>query len=141
MRITLATMLILLLTTCNEEIPANQEEPTLLQRTTDITDNTVIVGSWTMCSSSENGMMIQYNVCPIVIFKSDGTGSVGNEYASREGFKWKFQKGHLDISYGAATSNKTFSDTSYIAGLKIKNNGADLTIRQSQKDCSFYLSR
>lgn len=133
--------LILMLASCNQRTSLHVDIPTASLRRTDIYDNPVIVGSWTMCASLVNGAMTQYNVCPTVVFKSNGTGYVGNGYSSDENFKWKLQNGHLDILYGTTTSNKTFSDTFYTAVVKVESNRMNLTINQSKKDNSFYLSR
>lgn len=133
--------LILMLASCNEGASLHVDVPSASLRRTDIYDNPVIVGSWTMCASLVNGTMIQYNVCPTVVFKSDGTGYIGNDYASDESFNWKLQKGHLSIIHEATTLHKTFSDTLYTVVIKPEGNRMNLTINQSQKDNSFYLSR
>ncbi len=133
--------LILLLASCKQRTSLHVDIPSASLRRTDIYDNPVIVGSWTMCTTLANGIMTQYNICPKVVFKSDGTGYVGNDYSSNESFKWKSQNGHLDIVYGAATSNKTFPDTFYTAVMKPETITMNLTINQSKKGNSYYLSK
>src|SRR5436305_4734722 len=81
---------------------------------TSITDNKDIIGQWTMCSTSGNGVMTNYNVCPKVLFSIYGTGSI--TFSGRvENFGWTLKKNALAISNMVKNSNNAFLDTTYIA--------------------------
>ena len=105
------------------------------------TDNTEILGNWTMCSSSGNGMMTQLNVCPTISFLANGSGFVGNSALSADRFTWTLEKGKLNILANDKVSNATFSDTFYFAKITTENNLMNLVISATKNDSQFFLSR
>jgi hypothetical protein len=105
------------------------------------TDNPSICGKWSLCSSYENGFSMQYNVCPIVIFKYDGTGTVSNPSLETENFVWKLKEGFLSILYTTKSTSYTFPDTVYQASISNPSENEDLLIIKSKHDYELYLSK
>jgi hypothetical protein len=105
------------------------------------TDNPGICGKWSLCSGSENGFSMQYNICPIVIFKYDGTGTVSNPSLEIENFVWKLKEGNLSILYTTKSTSYTFPDTVYQASFCKPSEEEDLLIIKSKHDYELYLSR
>src|SRR6476659_7866467 len=76
-----------------------------------ITDDSNIVGHWSMCAESDGDMMTQYNVCPTIIFNIDGSGSKINASGLPEPFNWNLNNKSLKIYYSLKNCNKTFPYT------------------------------
>ena len=131
----------LLLFSCNQKTSTEDKELPDFVKDVYVTDNTEIIGSWTMCSASGNGMMTQYNVCPTVSFLNNGSGFVGNSSALSERFSWTLTKGALTIYNKDTISNSTFSDTFYNAIISKQNDRLNLTISQTKNNNAFYLSK
>ena len=106
-----------------------------------ITDNSNIVGHWSLCAEFVGGQVTQYNVCPTVIFNSNGTGSKINPNGFPEPFSWTLNGKSLKISYSMINGNKTFPDTNYIAIIKQDTIGIELEIHQPKRDYTLYLRR
>jgi hypothetical protein len=136
-----ASILCLLLFSCNQETSTNDKKLTEKSNNLYVTDNTEIIGNWTMCATSWNGMMTQYNVCPNVSFLNNGKGYVGNAPFLAEHFNWTLKKGILNISYKDTISNSTFSEALHDITISKHNDRLDLVIRQTKNDNVFYLSR
>ncbi len=130
-----------LLYSCNQKTPSKDKELPDFLKDIYVTDNTDIIGSWTMCSTFEDGMMIQFNVCPTVSFLNNGTGYIGNASIPAEQFTWTLKKGALKILYKDKISNSTFSDTFYNAIVAKLNDQQNLIISQTKNDDRFYLSK
>lgn len=141
MKTVFVSILSLLLFSCNQETSNNDK--TLLKKSNNlyVTDNTELIGSWTMCSEFGNGVMTQYNDCPRVSFLNNGTGYVGNSSILSQHFIWTLKKGTLNIYYKDTTSNFTFSDTFYNAIISKQNDRLNLVISETKKDYAFYLSK
>ena len=127
---------ILAFISCNSNTPDQNKAVNTTPIDLRITDNMDILGNWSMCSTSSNGSMIQYNVCPTVAFRFDGTGS-----ANTENFSWSFKKGNLNILYANKDSNITFPDTTYFGTINKQDNIMNLTIQQLKGDSKYYLSK
>jgi hypothetical protein len=104
-----------------------------------ISDNPDIFGTWTMCATSGNGMMIQMNTCKTIVFNNNGTGHVGNSSLITENFVWTLKNPGMKIIYNNSNSDFTFSDTFYYANFTKRENRTDLIL--THKDNSFYLSK
>ncbi len=139
MKIILFGLLGLLLFSCNQN--NKNEEIISNQKKFSFTANNEIIGNWTMCSSSSNGIMIQFNSCPTVSFLSDSSGIVGNLIISVERFIWTFNKGKLKIITNSKISNAIFLDTFYFAGITSDQNLKRLLIRSTKNDSQFYLTK
>jgi hypothetical protein len=131
----------LLLYSCNQKTSSKDKELPDFLKDIYVTDNTDIIGSWTMCSTFGDGTMIQFNVCPTVSFFNNGTGYMGNESIPAEQFTWTLTKGALKILYKDKISNSTFSDTFYNAIITKQNDLQNLIISQTKNDNTFYLSK
>jgi hypothetical protein len=141
MKTIIASIFFLLLFSCNQ--PTSNNDKILEEKSTNlyVSDNTEIIGSWTMCSSFGNGIMTQYNVCPTVSFLNNGTGYVGNSSILADHFRWTLKKRALNIYYKDMVSNSTFSDTFYNTIISKQNDRLYLVISQTKKDYAFYLSK
>jgi len=131
----------LFLFSCNQNTQSKDKELTVVPAKISFTDNVNILGNWTMCSSSGNGMMTQFNICPTVSFLSNGSGFVRSSPLSTDRFSWTFEKGKLNIYTSGKVSDATFSDTFYFARISKENNLTNLVISDSKKDTQFYLSK
>lgn len=135
------SILSLLLFSCNQKTSTNDKDLPEFFKDIYVTDNVEIIGSWTMCSASGNGMMTQYNVCPTVSFLNNGSGYVVNPSNLSERFSWKLKKGVLNILYDPKTTNPAFPDTLYNAIINKQKQEMNLVITQTKKDNVFYLSK
>ncbi len=142
MKLLFSLSLILIITACNQDSTNSKiNKPSYLDLK--ISDNQEIFGSWTMCASLGNGTLNQTNVCPRIIFKSNGTGNVeksesrDNPFLSSESFVWNLEKNHLTIL--SQSKNSTFSDTNYYVKFNKHEIEIDMTI--SHDDVSYYLKR
>ena len=106
---------------------------------TDISDNKDIFGTWTMCSSSSNGAMIQPNTCQTIVFNSNGTGYIENNAIATENFNWTLKMPGMKIHYPKNLAKQTFPDTTYYVDFSKRDNRIDLILRHN--DNSYYLSK
>ncbi len=141
MKTTFLLTLSLLLYSCNQKKSSKDKELPDFLKDLYVTDNTDIIGSWTMCSTFGDGTMIQFNVCPTVSFLNNGTGYIGNVSIPSEQFTWTLKKGALKIYYKDKISNSTFSDTFYNAIVTKQNDLQNLIISQTKNGNAFYLSK
>ena len=141
MKYILFLLLGLCLFSCNENTESKDKALTVAPINISFTDNVNILGNWIMCSSSGNGMMTQFNVCPTVSFLSNGSGFVGSSSLATEHFSWTFEKGKLNIYTTGKVSDATFSDTFYFARISKENNLTNLVISDSKNDTQLYLSK
>ena len=133
--------LVLLQFSCNQDAASKDKEPSEKLSTMSFADNVQILGNWTMCSSSANGMMTQFNVCPTISFLANGSGFVGNSAITTDRFNWTLEKGKLNIFPNGKASNATFSDTFYFAKITIENKLSNLLISATKTDSQYYLSK
>jgi hypothetical protein len=140
MKILFILFYILTIISCNQETLKNNKKLDTTLIDLRITDDMNILGNWTMCSEYGNGSMIQYNVCPIISFTFDGTGSVSKSSIITDNFKWKFNNRVLTI-YDNKDTNSTFPDNAYFAIITKQKNNLDLVIQQQKNDYSFHLSK
>lgn len=131
----------LLLFSCNQETASKDKEVSENLNNISFTDNLQILGNWTMCSSSGNGMMTEFNVCPTISFLANGSGLVGNSAITTDRFSWKFKKGKLNILPNDKGSNATFSDTFYFARITMEKDLRSLIISATKNDGQYYLSK
>ena len=141
MKTIFASILSLFLFSCNQETPTNEKKQQEKSTNLHVTDNKEIIGNWTMCSASGNGMMTQYNVCPTVSFLNNGTGYVGNSSILAEYFSWTLKKRALSIYCKDTIYNSTFFDTFYNVIISKQSDRLNLVISQTKKDYAFYLSK
>ena len=141
MKYFLTLTIITFLIGCNRNDKHNGDiviKPVLID--TLITDNKDIVGQWTMCSESGNGLMTTYNVCPKILFSIHGTGSI--IFSGRvENFSWTLKKSALTISNMIENSNNTFLNTTYITSISKQKKLLQLQIKDITNDGVFYLSK
>lgn len=131
----------ILLFSCNQDTASKDKELPGNLTNISFTDNAQILGNWTMCSSSGNGMMTQFNVCPTISFLPTGSGSVGISAITTGRFSWKFEKGKLNIIPNDNASNATFSDTFYFAKIIMEKELTSLVISATKNDSQYYLSK
>ena len=141
MKNTIFLFLSFLLLSCNQDSPSKDKELSADTKNISITDNIEILGIWTMCSSTGNGIMIQFNICPTICFLPDGSGMVGNSAISLDRFTWSLQKGKLNIYPNTKVSEATFSDTFYLARFNTEKSLKNLLITSSKRDGQYYLSK
>jgi hypothetical protein len=101
----------------------------------EISDNKDIAGSWTMCATSSNGLAIQKNVCPTIIFIGNGSGYVEMGSEITEHFIWTLKKSILEVNYESKSSDQTFPDTTYIANFSRENGSRLLTLNHGSYQC------
>jgi len=101
------------------------------------TDDTRILGSWTMCSLENEGSFIQLNVCPTITFKEYGIGKVNNN----EHFGWILKNGQIRVSNNFKETNPTFKDTVYQAIFELSNETMTLKIKKFDNSVVYYLGR
>ena len=135
------SFLVLYLFSCNQDTVSNDKGVSENFNNISFTDNLQILGNWTMCSSSKNGMMTQFNVCPTISFLANGSGFVGNSAITTDRFSWTLEKGKLSIFPNGKASNATFSDTFYFARINIENKLSNLLISATKTDSQYYLSK
>jgi hypothetical protein len=141
MKYFLTLIITISLAACNQNNKHNSDiEMKRVLIDTSITDNKDIIGQWTMCSTSGNGVMTNYNVCPKVLFSIYRTGSI--TFSGRvENFGWTLKKNALTISNMVKNSDNTFLDTTYIVSFSKEKNSIGLQIRNITNDGVFYLSK
>ena len=148
MKYLLISICLLAFFSCNQDNSIETKNTVNRSSNIQISDNTNIFGNWVMCSTDDNGIMTQMNVCPTVSFFESGLGSVGvvsttfdSPPSNLEYFRWNFKKGILTIVNYKPTQNSTFSDTTYSALITKKSNKSELVIYQVSHGYSFYLSK
>lgn len=137
----LFVLLGLLIFSCNQDTGSKNKEVSENLKNISFTGNVQILGNWTMCASSANGMMTQLNVCPTISFLANGSGFVGNSSITTDRFSWTFEKGKLDILPNVKDANSTFSDTFYFARITTEKNLRNLVISATKNDSQYYLSK
>lgn len=128
----------LALISCNQESSKSKSNQNNSKPLT-ITDNKDIFGSWSLCSRSGKGTMIQMNTCPLIVFKNNGRGFVQNNSTITENFDWVLNKRNMRIIYANKSANLTFPDTNYYADFNKNKDRIDLMLRHN--DQYFYLSK
>ena len=106
-----------------------------------ITDDSRIIGNWSMCASFGDGQMVQYNVCPTIIFNSNGTGSKTTPNSLPELFTWTLKNKQLKLLCKNPMPDDTFSDTIYIVIFEQNQNRTELEIFQKEKNYTLYLAK
>jgi hypothetical protein len=123
------------LTACNENEKYHSDKRASTSMTIPvITDDENIIGQWTMCSTSGNGFVTNYNVCPTVTFTTHGTAFINFPSGTVESFSWTLKNKALTISHVARSSDNIFSDTTYVASIGQENGSLDLHIRHITKN-------
>ncbi len=130
-------LLTLVIISCNAE-PQNKTNQQPLNDPT-ISTNKNIFGTWSMCASYGKETMVQYNTCPIIIFKKTGTGVVERNSIILENFTWTLKELHLKILCNSISAGCTFPDTNYYADFNKRIDGVDLILRHNGQ--SYYLSK
>jgi hypothetical protein len=105
------------------------------------TDDNRIVGEWTMCTTTADNVNVQMNICPTVMFKSNGEGMVKNSDVVSEVFQWKFSKGRLAINYPEEELIRTFSDSLFAVNIAYHKGIYDVNIRAVNNQQSIYLKK
>ena len=67
------SFLSLALFSCNQDSASYEKKLSENIELVSPTDNVEILGDWAMCSSSENGALLQSNACPTVSFLGNGS--------------------------------------------------------------------
>jgi len=141
MKVPIFSLTLLLLISCNQLNPGDDKKIEKTQFKINISDNLDIYGKWSMCSTFGNGVMTQFNVCPLVYFNSNGSGTVSKNSSTTEKFNWTLKKGILTIKNTIKFPNTTFSDSIYFASINKQNKNVDIVIHQLKNDYSYFLSR
>ena len=124
---------ILVLISCNQDPDHNLKK--------EITDNKEIVGQWGIYSTSSDGVSNLFNVCPTVLFISEGTAFVTKPSGAIETFKWSLKKNKLTVSYISSIIGKTFPDTLYTTVFVKQNKQSQLEIQKIEGSYSFLLRK
>ncbi len=127
--------------TCNVDTSKEQNKNSSGQKNISFTDNLKIVDNWTMCSSSGNEMMEQYNICPTISFLANGTGFVYKSGITTDRFSWTLKKNNLNIFPNDIFSKSTFYDTFYLTRITREKDLKKLVISSTKNDNQFYLSK
>ena len=123
----------------NKPDDINAEQTTSLINS--FSDYSNIAGQWSMCSELKDLKVIQYNVCPIITFNTDGTGSVKTTELETDIFTWTLSNLKLIIKSENYKSNKIFQATNYSIIFKPGLGNKELELRHKTKDISFYLTK
>ena len=138
MKTLLAIFCIMLLFSCNQDSSTPKVRNNNMGDLR-ISDNPDVFGTWTMCATSGNGIMIQWNTCKTIVFNNNGTGYGGTNSIITENFVWTLKNPGMRIVYYDNNSDRTFSDTFYYANFTKRDNRTDLIL--TNNDNSFYLSK
>ena len=119
---------------CNPESSSSKVED-INSTALKISDNADIYGNWTMCATSENGVMYQMNICAIIVFNKNGTGRVERNSIISETFTWKLKTPGLVIN---SNKNSEFTDTFYYATITKQDERIDLIFNHNDKKYYLY---
>ena len=141
MRNLFISLILFSISACNSQ-KSNTNINLLNQKELKASDNTDIFGNWSMCSTSGDSETIQMNVCLEIIFKSNGTGLVGNNLDAinpliSENFIWTLEKKHLKILNINKKEESTFIDTNYYADFNKQKDRIELIMTHNKQ--SYYL--
>jgi hypothetical protein len=102
-----------------------------------------ILGTWTNCATSHNGVIITANVCKTIKFKTDNSGSV--IYPSQEirSFNWTFTGGILTVHLkdDKMESYRTLSESPFQIKLTEDSLSFDLELKSRNENTIYHLGR
>jgi len=106
--------------------------------------NSNIIGDWTNCSSTSNGVTITANVCLEIQFKIDGTAIITYPSKEKEIINWKISNDQIEFSRSNEKSDSTyrmFDENIYETDLTIKSQAYNLELKAKNKDITYNLIR
>jgi hypothetical protein len=78
-----------------------------------------VVGTWTNCRLESSASVLTANVCPVITFRSDGTGQVKMGAKQQGVFTWQ-QAGSRLVLHNKATRTPIFDSGTYVVSRRIK---------------------
>ncbi len=140
MKVAIVLVSLLTLMACEQQDTNNSGRETNTSKIT-CTDNTDMLGNWTLTSESSNNSMTTYNVPPTVSFNADGSGIVRGNDVVRERFEWTLKHGQLKIFVTAAPTDTTFTEPTYSVTFSKDKTNINMTVEHKKQNSSFYLSK
>ena len=102
-----------------------------------------ILGTWTNCETSHNGVMVTANVCKTIEFKPDNSGSI--MYPSQEirSFNWIFTDSILTVNLtdDKMESYRTLSESPFQIQLTEDSLSFGLELKSKNENTIYYLGR
>lgn len=103
-----------------------------------------LLGAWIICSEGGDQGIIQYSICPELIFGLDNEGSIFKAGIITESIKWDYKEDTLYLNHAAFYNKDTsqfFPDVNYIIKKSEDSSFVYVTIRQPTKKYFLNLSR
>ena len=102
-----------------------------------------ILGTWTNCATSHNGVMMTANVCKTIEFKTDNSGSVIYPTQEIQSFNWIFTDGILTVNLtdDKMESYRTLSESPFQIQLTEDSLSFDLELKSKNENTIYYLGR
>ncbi|WP_281323309.1 hypothetical protein [Flavobacterium aestivum] len=88
----------------SEKVEKNIKDNVVNQNKTD----NKISGTWQMCKSIDKGTEIAYNVCPIITFFSDGTGTIETADKKKSQFTYSQNDNKIDFTFASKIDLERF---------------------------------
>ncbi len=100
-------------------------------------DKISIEGTWRMCKNYSDGIQINRNYCPEIIFKQDGFGYYEGNTTK---FKWKMNDSIIDFNFSTNEERKLFFSPYSQFTVKVENIGKVQFLKlTNKKSNSWYL--
>ena len=102
-----------------------------------------ILGTWTNCATSHNGVMMTANVCKTIEFKTENAGSVIYPSQEIQSFNWIFTDGILTVNLtdDKMESYRTLSESPFQIQLTEDSLSFDLELKSKNENTIYYLGR
>ncbi len=132
----LALLFLLIMSCRNNSLKINSKVPI-----SNFTDDSTLIGTWSICAEECNDTLYQFNTCSSLYFKSDGTGGYAKNSPFVEKFNWTYKKGFLKFHNDPENLSTTFADTAYYLVLNKRDSYIDLRISKIGEDFSYLSTR
>ncbi len=104
------------------------------------TSSSFLTGQWTMCSEgTENGSMIQYNVCPKIEFNINGKMYITTGKTRTQ--QWTTKGDTLYINPNSNDSANWFNESKYLILMSGDSNSINITLKQPETKNIYNLSK